>query len=336
MGSIVDFIIASLIRPFGRITKNFVAVPQWNTEELGAGLAWTDDPANQRGILSVDPTSLPPLTNVTATSVAVGPGAWIAGPPIASGLTLGAVNLLTSALPCAASGTLRVRTTIEAKILSYAHTFSAQWTFATKVERNGSGAPGFVMISKIVEETGDGANDNPLPFAGSGLVLTVTGAANNGSGLIRLTVNTTDGVQNGDSANVAAVGGVSAASGAQALTVVDGTHLDLRGSTFAGSYTSGGTVTVSGTVAPTVVGNTLQLQANGIAVPLWITGETVTAGAVRYAAPNTYLYTSNGTTSASPTGTTSGSDSGLTYDFHAASRVCNVTYQATDVRYWVT
>lgn len=336
MASVVDFIITSLIRPFGRITKNFVAVSQWATMELGNGLTWTNDEANQRGVLSVDPSTLPPLAAVAATSVSVGPGTWIAGPPVSTGLTLGAVNLLASALPCSASGTLRTRSTIEAKILSYAHTFSATWTFSAKVGRHGSGAPGFVMLGKVAEETGDGSGgDNPLPFADSGLVLTVSGAVSSG-GKIELTVNTTDGVQNGDTGNVAAVGGVSAASGPWAFDVVDSTHLTLRGSTFSGSYTSGGTVTVSGTVAPTVTGNSVQLQANGIAVPTWITGEVLTAGAVRYAAPNTYIYTSDGTTSASPTGTTSGSDSGLGYDFHAASRVCNVGWQATDVRYWTT
>lgn len=71
--------------------------------------------------------------------------------------------------------------------------------------------------------------------------LAVTGAVNNGSGLIRLTVNTT-GLTTGTVVVVAGVGGISNAIGTWIATIFDGTHLDLQGSVFAGAYTSGGTV----------------------------------------------------------------------------------------------
>lgn len=72
--------------------------------------------------------------------------------------------------------------------------------------------------------------------------ISVSGAANNGSGLIRLTVSSTSGWATGDYKSVSAVGGVSAATGHWTITVIDGTHIDLQGSTFSGTYTSGGIV----------------------------------------------------------------------------------------------
>lgn len=80
--------------------------------------------------------------------------------------------------------------------------------------------------------------------------LTVTGAADNGSGLVRLTVNSarpsvsggqpTGGLSTGDIGTFGSIGGVPGANGTFTITVVDGTHIDLQSSTFSGSYTSGG------------------------------------------------------------------------------------------------
>lgn|GEM_PF-1600861 len=71
------------------------------------------------------------------------------------------------------------------------------------------------------------------------LVTTVTGAVNNGSGLIRLTASTT-GLATGNVIQVGGVGGVPNATGVWTITVIDGTHMDLQGSTFAGSFTTNG------------------------------------------------------------------------------------------------
>lgn len=72
--------------------------------------------------------------------------------------------------------------------------------------------------------------------------LSVTGAANNGSGLIRITVASTASLTTGNVKTLSDVGGVSAANGTWTITVIDGTHFDLQGSTFSGTYTSGGVV----------------------------------------------------------------------------------------------
>lgn len=72
--------------------------------------------------------------------------------------------------------------------------------------------------------------------------LSVTGAVNNGSGLIRLTVASTASLRTGQKVTVASVGGVSAATGTWTITVISTTTFDLQSSTFSGTYTSGGTV----------------------------------------------------------------------------------------------
>ena len=74
------------------------------------------------------------------------------------------------------------------------------------------------------------------------VVATVTGAANNGSGLIRLTVPTT-GMSTSDQVTVGGIVGTTEANTVWNITVIDSTHIDLIGSTFTNAYTSGGTVT---------------------------------------------------------------------------------------------
>lgn len=84
----------------------------------------------------------------------------------------------------------------------------------------------------------------------------VTGAVNNGSGLIRLTMPSTALYSTGQVLYVSGVGGVTAANGQWTVTVIDATHIDLQGSAFAGVYTSGGSATYYGF-------GTYQLYADG-------------------------------------------------------------------------
>jgi hypothetical protein len=72
--------------------------------------------------------------------------------------------------------------------------------------------------------------------------ITVTGAANNGSGLIRLTVSSTSTLSTGQEVSVSSVGGTTEANASWIITVISGTTLDLQGSTFTNTYTSGGLV----------------------------------------------------------------------------------------------
>lgn len=86
-------------------------------------------------------------------------------------------------------------------------------------------------------------------------VLTVSGAADNGSGLIRLTTatNTGLGIATNDLMSVSGVVGTTEANGQWAVTVINATHLDLQGSTFTNAYVSGGQVNFN----PSVAVNTL-------------------------------------------------------------------------------
>lgn len=72
--------------------------------------------------------------------------------------------------------------------------------------------------------------------------ISVSGAANNGSGLVRLTVSSTSGWTTGDIKAVSGIVGTTEANGNWTITVVNGTHIDLQGSVFASAYVSGGVV----------------------------------------------------------------------------------------------
>lgn len=75
-----------------------------------------------------------------------------------------------------------------------------------------------------------------------GAPIAITGAANNGSGLVRITVGSTTGFVTGDIHTVSSVAGTTEANGAWTITVIDSTHIDLVGSAFVNTYTSGGLI----------------------------------------------------------------------------------------------
>jgi hypothetical protein len=80
-----------------------------------------------------------------------------------------------------------------------------------------------------------------MSFAGDPANWAVTGAANNGSGLVRLTLPTNILVT-GDIVTVKGVTGTVEANGRWTITVIDGTHVDLQGSIFANAYVGPGTI----------------------------------------------------------------------------------------------
>lgn len=74
----------------------------------------------------------------------------------------------------------------------------------------------------------------------------VTGTANNGSGLIRITVPDTYLHTTGDTIVVSGIAaGTTEANGTWVVTVVDSTHLDLQGSTFSNAFVSGGSSVIT-------------------------------------------------------------------------------------------
>ena len=70
--------------------------------------------------------------------------------------------------------------------------------------------------------------------------LTVTGAVNNGSGLIRITTSTVHGRTTGNKVFISAVTGAIQANGLWTVTVINTTQVDLQGSAFSSAYISGG------------------------------------------------------------------------------------------------
>lgn len=70
----------------------------------------------------------------------------------------------------------------------------------------------------------------------------VTGAVNNGSGLIRITTGTPHTFDTGMVVVISGVGGVAGANGTFKVTRVSYTQFDLQGTSFSGAYTAGGTV----------------------------------------------------------------------------------------------
>jgi hypothetical protein len=76
------------------------------------------------------------------------------------------------------------------------------------------------------------------------LRVAITGAANNGSGLIRITTANAHRFQTGNKITITGVGGTVEANGAsRTITVITATTFDIVGSTFTNAYTSGGVAT---------------------------------------------------------------------------------------------
>jgi surface protein len=71
----------------------------------------------------------------------------------------------------------------------------------------------------------------------------ITGAVNNGSGLIRIT-STAHGLNTGNKILISGIVGTTEANNAFNVTVINANTLDLQGSTFTNTYISGGTIQV--------------------------------------------------------------------------------------------
>jgi hypothetical protein len=68
----------------------------------------------------------------------------------------------------------------------------------------------------------------------------VSGAADNGSGLVRITTSAVHGLASGDVVTIHDIVGTTEANGTFQATLVDTTNIDLVGSTYSNGYTSGG------------------------------------------------------------------------------------------------
>ncbi len=98
---------------------------------------------------------------------------------------------------------------------------------------------------RVTQETGAAPGSlNQLPGTDPNAVTyrNISAAADNGDGLIRLTVDTTNGMITGQQVTVGDVVGTTEANGNWTITVVNVTQIDLQNSSFANAYSSGGYV----------------------------------------------------------------------------------------------
>ncbi|WKZ24684.1 MAG: BspA family leucine-rich repeat surface protein [Patescibacteria group bacterium] len=92
-----------------------------------------------------------------------------------------------------------------------------------------------------IKYTAAGAEGRAL-LTRANATVNVSNVANNGSGLIRVTTSTSHGLTTNNKIFNANIGGTTEANGLWVVTVINATTIDLQGSTFTNSYTSGGTV----------------------------------------------------------------------------------------------
>jgi hypothetical protein len=98
---------------------------------------------------------------------------------------------------------------------------------------------------RVTQQTGaPNGSLNELPGTDPNAVTyrTISNAIGNGSGRIRLTVNTTNGMITGQDVTIGDVVGTTEANGNWTITVINLTTIDLDNSTFTNAYSSGGYV----------------------------------------------------------------------------------------------
>ena len=98
--------------------------------------------------------------------------------------------------------------------------------------------------TRVTQQTGEapgGTNQKPGTDPNAVTYRNIITVADNGAGLIRITVTVTSGFITNQRVIIGDVNGVPA-NGRWVITVVNATQFDLQESTFSGSYTSGGYV----------------------------------------------------------------------------------------------
>lgn len=241
--------------------------------------------------------------------------------PIATGV---AANLLTTPLSIPVGSVVVVRSVVIGRISTPTQGTAALLTSIAELG-DVAGSPVVIFGGPVSQETNVPTQPWGSSFGGQ-LSAMVTGATDNGAGLIRLQfANTNNGMATGNTLAIANVGGVPAATGSWTITNVgDSTHIDLQGSAFAGSYTSGGTAVPQAASGVALVGGTnIQFQATGITPANWIQSQAVKKNDLRVANANVYICTAQGTTAATgagPSGTGTGiSDGTSTWDWAATA-----------------
>jgi len=99
--------------------------------------------------------------------------------------------------------------------------------------------------TRVTQQTGEppyGTNQKPGTDPNAVTYRNITNIANNGIGVIRVTVSVTSGFITGQRVIINDVVGVDAANGKWTITVINPSQFDLQNSSFTGAYVSGGYV----------------------------------------------------------------------------------------------
>lgn len=98
---------------------------------------------------------------------------------------------------------------------------------------------------RVTQQTGEapyGTNQKPGTDPNAVTYRDVLNVTNNGIGIIRMVLNTTNGMSTGQRVTIRDVTGVPNANGDFVVTVVNTTTIDLQNALFTGAYTGGGYV----------------------------------------------------------------------------------------------
>jgi hypothetical protein len=139
---------------------------------------------------------------------------------------------------------------------------------------NSQPVSGTLYLMKIIPQIGGVMTNVALRVNVSGssftaaTTATITGAANNGSGLIRITA-TAHGFSTNDVVTISGVTGTTEANGAWVITSIDANHFDLVASTFTNAYVSGGTAVRSANLCAIFDSSGVFLGATGDQVSVW-------------------------------------------------------------------
>ncbi len=111
---------------------------------------------------------------------------------------------------------------------------------------SGNGAPRY-SVFLVQVNLSDNSSINPVQNLriyrkSDEKIALVSGATPGKNGTVRLTVNSTAGMESGDNCYVTDVEGTTEANGCRQMTVINGTNLELQGTTFSHAWISGGTV----------------------------------------------------------------------------------------------
>ena len=179
--------------------------------------------------------------------------------------------------PYAAADLFQIRVTQSADVMYIVHpdyaprqltrTGHTSWTL-TEIEFDES--PYLPVNATTISLTPGGATGAGVTLKSDNTTSTISNAADNGSGLIRITV-TGHLFATGDKTGIESVGGTTEANGDWTVTKIDANNFDLQGSTFANTYTSGG-IARPGVFESTDVGRVVRLQQ----VATWGWGTIVT------------------------------------------------------------